>query len=583
MNEKTIKKTVRRTLFMVFIFSIWTSLIVLRLIQLQVIQHQELKNQVEKQNQNKDEIIPQRGTIFDRKGTRLACSVPRASVFYSTVEEESLETQFKKINQLKKILGISAEKTRNIKAQIKTNDPFIYIKRKIEPEKELILTNMSLKGVHMLEESKRFYPHRDLASHVIGRIDFSEKGISGAELRFDSILRGKKGTILNYKDARRKEYSFQILKHAEPGKDLVLSIDETIQYLAAENLKKAVLEAGASWGTIIVSHPPTGEILAMSSFPEGDLNNPLTDIRSLYSNKAIHHVFDPGSTFKIVTFTAAVESNKIPTSQFFDCSQGYIRVANKIFHDHHRYDLLSFPEVIIHSSNVGTIQIGQIVGEKLLYERIKDFGFGKKTGIELPAEQSGILHPIDQWSRLSLASLSIGYEISVTALQLLNTLNIIANNGIQIPFTIIKKGSHPELNESGQDAVPKRVLSEKTALQIKEMLKRVVTEGTGRTAQVNGYEAAGKTGTAQKINPETGGYTSGAHTSVFMGFIPVDHPALSIIIVIDDPKGPYYGSQVSAPVFKKTVSKALRYMGIFPENEATRPIIAAQNSNTGKT
>jgi len=583
MSVKVFKKTTRRTIFMVFLFALWSSVIGYRLVQLQIIQHKELKNQVLKQNQNKDDIIPQRGTIFDRNGNRLACSVPRASVFYSTVEGEPLKKQFRRIDQLRKVLDISAQKARNIKSQIRDDDPFIYIKRKIDPEKESLLKNQDLEGVHMLEESKRFYPHSNLASHVIGRVDFSEEGISGAELRFNSILRGNKGIRLNYKDARRMEYNFKILKPAEPGKEIFLSIDETIQYIASENLKKAVLKHKAAWGTIIISCPRTGEILAMSSFPEKDLNKPLTDIHSLFSNKAIHHVFDPGSTFKVITFSAAIESNKVPYSETFDCSKGYIRVANKTFHDHHKFNLLSFPEVIIHSSNVGTIKIGQLVGEELLYHKIKSFGFGKRTGIELPAEQKGILHPTEKWSQLSLASLSVGYEISVTALQLLNALNIIANQGVQIPFTIIKKGNHPHSIQSEEEFVPKRIISENTALQIKNMLKRVVKEGTGRTAQVKGYETAGKTGTAQKINPDTGRYTSSAHTAVFMGFVPADNPALSMIVVVDDPKGLYYGSQVSAPVFKDTALKVLRYMGIHPEFEFSRPIIAAQNPNTGKT
>ena len=303
---------------MVFLFTLWSSVIAFRLVDLQIINHKELKRQVQRQNQNQDDIIPQRGTIYDRNGNRLACSVPRASVFYSTVAEEPLETQFQRINQLKKILGISWKKVTNIKEQIKDDDPFIYVKRKIEPENEELLRSMDLKGVHMLEESKRFYPHGDLASHLIGRVDFSEKGISGVELEFNSLLRGEKGIMLNYKDARRKEYSFQILKQAEPGKNLILSIDETIQYIAAENLKSAVLDSKAAWGTIIVSSPRTGEILAMSSYPESDLNKPLTDVHMLFSNKAIHHVFDPGSTFKIVTFSAAIESNKIPYSETFD-------------------------------------------------------------------------------------------------------------------------------------------------------------------------------------------------------------------------------------------------------------------------
>ncbi|MFW6140350.1 MAG: peptidoglycan D,D-transpeptidase FtsI family protein [Acidobacteriota bacterium] len=583
MSENAAKKTKRRILFMVFLFTLWSSVIVFRLAELQIINHNELKNQVERQNQNQDDIIPQRGAIYDRNGNKLACSIPRASVFYSTMEEEPLEKQFRRINQLQKILGISTQKAREIKEQIKENDPFIYVKRKIDPKKEDLLKSMNLKGVHMLEESKRLYPHGELASHVIGRVDFSEKGISGVELKFNSLLRGEKGIMLNYKDARRKEYSFQILKQAKPGKDLVLSIDETIQYIAAENLKNAVLDFKAGWGTIVVSSPRSGEILAMSSYPEINLNEPLVDINILFSNKAIHHIFDPGSTFKIVTFSAAIESNKISYSETFDCSKGYIRVANKTFHDHHRYDLLSFPEVIIHSSNVGTIKIGQMLGENLLYEKIKSFGFGKKTGIELPAEQQGILHPVNKWSRLSLPSLSIGYEISVTALQLLNTLNVIANDGIQIPFTIIKKGENPDSIQTKESTTPHRVIAENTALQLKDMLKRVVNEGTGRPAQVMGYKAGGKTGTAQKVDPETGRYTSGAHTSVFMGFIPAENPALSMIIVIDDPKGLYYGSQVSAPVFRETASRVLRYLGIPPEPKHLRPIITAQNADRGET
>lgn len=583
MKLNAVKKTKRRTLFMVFVFILWSSVIAFRLVDLQVINHKELKSQVRRQNQNQDDIIPQRGAIYDRNGNRLACSVPRALVFYSTLPEEPLETQFRRINQLKKILGISWEKVRNIKEQIKDDDPYIVVKRKIDPKNEKRLRSLDLKGVHMQEEPKRFYPHGDLASHVIGRVDFSEKGISGAELEFNSTLRGKKGIMLNYKDARRKEYSFQILKQAEPGKDLILSIDETIQYIASENLKSAVRESKAAWGTIIVSRPRTGEILAMSSCPESDLNQRLTDVNTLTSNKAIHHMFDPGSTFKIVTFSAAIESNKIPYSETFDCSKGYIRVANKTFHDHHRYNLLSFPEVIIHSSNVGTIQIGQMVGESLLYAKIKSFGFGKKTGIELPAEQQGILHPVDKWSRLSLPSLSIGYEISVTALQLLKALNVIANNGVQIPFTILKMGENSDSIQIQNKPSPHRVIEERTALLLKDMLKRVVNEGTGRSAQINGYQAAGKTGTAQKIDPQTGRYTSGAHTSVFMGFVPADNPALSMIIVIDDPKGLYYGGQVSAPVFKKTAVKALRYLRIPPKAEYAQPIITALNATEGET
>ena len=567
-----------RIIILGFFFMIWLVGLTIRLIQLQVFEHPRLKTEVLEQNQNRNTIHPKRGTIYDCMGDILARSLPIQSVFFSPFKGEPSHLQIEKIKKLKKILDLSENELQSIYKRIEKNSSFIWLKRKIDPAKEEKVKELSLSGVYFLEENKRFYPHGKLAAHLLGRVNIDDVGASGVEYKYNSVLEGKKGEHLILRDAKKREYRFETLKEPEAGKDLILTIDETIQYYAEKELERAMRKTEASWGTVIISQPATGEILAMANYPTCDLNNPPPMPLELDRNKAIHHNFEPGSTFKIVTASAALEARKVNLTDSFDCSKGFIRVAGKTIRDHELFGVLSFPEIIIHSSNVGTIQFGQSIGEEIFFETIKAFGFGKKTGIDLPAEEKGIFGPLDNWTQISAASLSIGYEISVTATQLLQAINVVANKGFIISPRVVKK-----ILSSADEAMEKpyrrkRILSEKTALILTSILQNAVRRGTGITARINGYKVAGKTGTAQKFDPSIGGYSSTAHTSSFAGFVPADNPAISIVVVIDEPKGPYTGGEVAAPLFRDIATLVLRYLRIPKQDEHLNTIIAEHRS-----
>lgn len=549
------KKVKKRITILIFFLIIWIASILFRLIQLQIIDHSQLKAEVIDQNQNTEPIFPKRGTIYDRSGSILARSVPRQSVFYTSFKTESSQLQLERIKKLKGILELSERELRTIKTRIEKNDSFIWIKRKIDLAKSDEVEKLNLSGIHLEEESKRFYPQGKLASHLIGKVNIDDVGASGIEYKYDSVLGGERGKRIILRDAKRRKYQFEILKEPIPGKDLILTIDETIQYIAEKELEKAVLKFSAIGGSVIISQPATGEILAMANYPTFNSNSPPSFIR----NRAIHHTFDPGSTFKFITASAAIESSSVSFNEVFDCSEGSFPIAGKTIRDWKKFSLLSFPEVIIHSSNVGTIQVGMRVGEENLYQTIKEFGFGQKTGIDLPGEEKGIFIPLNRWTEISIASLSIGYEISVTAIQMLQAINIIANRGNLISPKLIKKIliSTEETEEIRSET--KRVISEETAFKLAYILQKAVQDGTGKSAQIQDYNVAGKTGTAQKFDPSIKAYSSRSHIASYAGFVYDDDPIFSMIVVIDDPKDQYYGAQVAAPVFQKIGTQILQY------------------------
>ena len=565
MKNQHQRKVRKRISLLALFFMFWLGILAFRLIQLQVIDHTVYKTVVLEQNQNTEPIHPKRGTIYDRSGNILGRSVPRQSVFYTSFKGESHQPQIERIHQLKEILGLSENELQMVKKRIQRDDSFIWIRRKIDSEKSEKVKNLDLTGIYLEEENKRFYPYGKLAAHLIGRVNIDEVGASGIEYRYDSVLGGEKGKRLILRDAKRRKYQFETLKEPVPGKDLYLTIDETIQYIAEKELKKAILEFEAAGGIVIISQPSTGEILAMANYPTFDLNSPPLSIR----NGAIHHTFDPGSTFKMITASAALESKKIDPSDVFDCSAGAISIAGKTIRDHKKFGQLSFPEVIIHSSNVGTIQVGQIVGDKSLFKTIQDFGFGQKTGIDLPAEEKGLFYPLSRWTDISVASLSIGYEISVTAIQMLQAINIIANKGVTTSPTVVRKSFTDIKDIEENPPENRRVLSEESAVKLAYILQRATEEGTGQSAQIKGYKVAGKTGTAQKFDPTIGGYSSSLHMASFVGYILDEKPVLSMIIVIDDPKEEYYGGQVAAPVFKEIATQILDYECL-PVNEKSQ-------------
>jgi cell division protein FtsI (penicillin-binding protein 3) len=567
-----------RIIILGFFFMLWLVGLVIRLIQLQVFEHPRLKTEVLEQNQNRNTIRPKRGTIYDCTGNILARSLPVQSVFFSPYKGEPYRLQLEKIAKLKRVLNLSENELQNIYKRIQKNTSFIWIKRKINPEKEKEVKRLSLGGVYFMEENKRFYPHGKLAAHLLGRVNIDNIGASGIEYKYNSVLAGKEGEHLILRDAKKREYQFETLRKPEVGKDLMLTIDETVQYYAEKELARVMRKARANWGTVIISQPSTGEILAMANYPTADLNNPPPRPLTLDRNKAIHHNFEPGSTFKIVTASAALEARKVNLTDSYDCSKGFIRVAGKTIRDHELFGVLSFPEVIIHSSNVGTIQFGQSIGEEIFFETIKAFGFGQKTGIDLPAEEKGIFRPLDNWTRISPASLSIGYEISVTAAQLLQATNVIANKGFLVRPKVVKKILNSADEATEKPYRRRRIISEKTASKLTSILHQAVQRGTGFTARIKGYKVAGKTGTAQKFDRSIGGYSPDVHISSFAGFVPADNPALSMIVVIDEPQGPYTGGEIAAPLFREVASLVLRYLNVPKQEERQDTIIAEHRS-----
>jgi cell division protein FtsI/penicillin-binding protein 2 len=569
------QKNRNRTLFMAGLFIVWFGILALRLVQLQVLDHAKLKNEVESQHQNIVTISPKRGTIFDRQGSILAASLPCFSLYYSPPENIPADRHYARIRKLSRPLNLSSRELRRIRASIEKKATFIYIKRKMLPPMEEKIRDRLEEGMHLLEESRRSYPRGTLAAHLLGRVNIDGKGQSGVELSYDPLLQGRSGKNLTLRDARRRKYRFDIVEDPVPGEDLYLTIDETIQYLAAHELRATVKEFEADWGTIIVSRPDTGEILALANSPEPNPNRPEQEWRRIDWNNAVRNNIDPGSTFKIITAAAALENGSAGLEDVYDVHLGLRRFGARAIRDHHRYESLDFPGVIIHSSNVGTTLIADQVGPQRLYEMIQAFGLGRRTGIDLPAEERGLLNPLDDWTKYSHNYISVGYEINVTAAQMLQVVNTVANHGVAAPLHVVRPTPELLALSGGSSPQPRRVISEATAATLDNILKRVVTEGTGRPARIPGYIVAGKTGTAQKMDPKTGGYSSKEHMSSFAGYISAGPFMVSIIVVLDNPKGKYYGGDVAAPVFQRVGSRILQILGIPAEPEIEPRLLTA--------
>ncbi len=572
------KRVLKRTIILSFFIFLWFVVLTLRLIQLQVIDHRRFREAVTKQSELEREIVPERGTITDRHGKILARSLPVPSVFFMTSDNESIAEQFARVKSLKRILDLSAKELAGIKARIELADPFIFIKRRVKQEQADQIARLNLKGVHFQEENKRFYPSGRLAAHLLGGVGVDDQGLAGIELKYDAWLAGVKGRSLILKDANQRRYDLEVLEESTPGKDLILTIDEPIQYIAERELERAVREHAAGWGTVVISHPRSGEVLAMASWPTYDPTDYPPSPFERGRNRAIQQNFEPGSMFKIVTAAAALETGVVDFEDTFDCSEGKIRVAGWTISDHKKMGLLRFPEVIVHSSNVGTIKVGQRIGPDQLYQMIQAFGFGEKTGLDLPGEENGIFHSLGKWSRTSLAAHSIGYEISVTAAQILQAMNVLANRGHLVPLRITRETINPSGFDPDGPQTSVRILSENTATALTHrVFEEVVANGTGQAAQIEGFSVAGKTGTARKLDPRLRVYLASRHLASFVGFVPTDRPVLSMVVVIDEPKfSPQYGGQVAAPVFREIARRVLLYLRQAPQSGPAEKLVTAR-------
>jgi cell division protein FtsI (penicillin-binding protein 3) len=538
-------------------------LVSLRLADLMILNHKRLSERAKLQHIKVEDIQVRRGIIFDRRGRELALNLELESLY---CDPKSLNLNNESIRRLASVIE---KEPRVILAKIPADGRFAWVERKLEPGTAERVKNLNIRGLGFIPEAKRFYPKGELASHILGFVGVDNQPLEGVELRYDRYLKTVGGKVFYERDASGRTLSSGIDIEAK-GNNIVLTIDEGLQYVVEKEIDRAMLKWKPAAASVIMMDPFTGEILAIANRPSYDPNNPAKASGSEKRNRAITDCYEPGSTFKIVIGVASLEEKITRPGTLFDVSKGSIEVGGKTIRDVHRYGVLTFREVIQKSSNVGSITIGMRLGKERIYKYAKLLGIGEKTGIDLPGEVSGWIHHPDRWSGTSLGAIPIGQEVAVTPLQVLRAYSSVANGGFLVRPHLVSEIISPngEVLVSFKDKDMKRIISAKTAETFKEILKTVVEEGgTGRSASVDGNEVAGKTGTAQIINPVTKRYSKEKYVSSFVGFVPADSARLAMIVVIYEPKGQIYGGVVAAPVFRDIANQALSYLNIPREDD----------------
>ena len=549
-------------------FLIWSVLLVFRFVHLQIFQYTDLSAKAERQQSRSFEISPQRGTIYDRRGRELAISVTVDSVFAISSE---IADKRQAADMLAQALGL---KRQTILTKLKATRGFLWLKRKVDYAEAASVKALDMRGVYFEKESKRFYPNRELAAHVLGYVGMDDEGLSGLEFAYQKKIGGSPGRVLLRSDARQRSFS-SVEKPPDAGEDLVLTIDQTLQYLAEQELAAQVKRSSALGGTVILMEPHSGDILAMASYPAFNPNHYAKYSSEHWRNRAIVSIYEPGSTFKIFTAATALEERLTKPDDLIDCMNGAIVVGKHRIRDHKPYGVLPVREVVAYSSNVGAVQLGFRIGKERFEKYIRSFGFGAPTAVDLPGEAKGLLRPSSQWPTVTLANIAMGQGIGVTPMQLVTAVSAIANGGYRVKPRIVQRTRSGAVVKVSfePEAARGRILSSRTASELTEMLTGVVKRGTARSSQLEGFSAAGKTGTAQKIDPN-GRYSHSRFIASFVGFAPAERPALAMVVTIDEPRGHYYGGEVAAPVFRNIAEQGLRYLAISPDQELTHTQIA---------
>jgi cell division protein FtsI (penicillin-binding protein 3) len=556
-------------------FICWVILICGRLIWLQVIHYKDYVDRAARQQQRTFEVAPRRGVLYDRNLHELAMTVLADSVYAVPSEISDHEATAAALAKVVHTDPTDRFTTAHqIAARLNASRNFAWIARKLDPPEIARVKTLNLKGVYFQKEFKRFYPNSQLAAQVLGYVGTDDNGLGGMERKFDHDLHGVPGRMLTALDARRHVLDSQE-REPDPGENLVLTIDENIQFMAERALDAALERTHASNGTIVVQDPHTGQILALAIRPTFNPNDFRHATTILLKNHAVSDVYEPGSTFKLVAYSAALDQKVTNPDQPIDCQGGKIELAGRIIHDNQgeHYGVIPVHKALEVSSDVAAVKLALKVGPDKFSQYIHDFGFGARTGVELPAETRGLLRPVRKWSPSSIGSIAIGQEIAVTPVQLVSMVSTIANGGTYMPPHVLIPGRgklHASPFKPGEDMpdpLPPgahRVISEMAAAQMRKMMQGVVLYGSGRPAALNGYSAGGKTGTAQKVDPRTHLYSKTMHIASFVGIAPINNPVIAIAIVIDNPqKGPsYYGTAVSAPVFAELAQDVLEYLGV---------------------
>ena len=568
----------RRAMFVALGLVAWMVIVGARLAQLQISQHDELSARAKNQQLGTVETSPTRGLLLDRQGRELARSVDTASFFADPREIENV------IETARKISSVTNQSKDELITKIReakdANKKFIWLIRRIDLETATKLDALMLDGVYYRKEPKRYYPNDSLAAHVLGFVGTDEIGLGGVEQFYNEKIRGESGRVFYETDARRRAFeSYEVQPH--PGQTVVLTIDQSIQYRTEQALLAAVARSHAKSGTAIVMDPHTGEILALANAPAFDPNQPGKERPEVRTNWGLQNIYEPGSTFKVVAYSAAIDKGLVTPDDKIDCQMGQITVAGRLIHDGHAYGVLTIADALAKSSNVGAIKLGLLVGNDSMYDYAKRLGFGSKTGIDLPGESGGIFRPVSRWQQSSIGSIAIGQEVGVTALQMATAYSVIANGGSWVKPHVVREMRTPDgsiLFQARPELRP--ALKAGTVEKLRGMMEGVTLHGTARKAQIEGYTAAGKTGTAQKIDPKTHTYSATKYIGSFVGFAPVNDPAVVIIVVIDEPQGAYHGGDVAAPVFREIAEQILPDLSVTPDVETkTAPQLIAEDRN----
>jgi len=535
-----------------------------RMFQLQVLKKEQLYRLAAQQRMAEFPLLPKRGVIYDRNGNELAVSLEVDSVYAEPKKVVEVE---RTARELARILQIDSKE---ILEKLRRGRSFEWIKRQISPKEAEAIKALRFPGIHFLKENKRFYPYGPLAAHVVGFVGLDSKGLEGIEFQYNALLNGKPLVWMMERDAigRGIFLSDPPIEKESQSRNIILTLDAHLQRIAEVELEQAVQKWEAKGGMAIIMEPKTGRILAMASSPTFNPNQFLNYRPKAWRNRAITDVFEPGSMFKVFLAAAALEERIVQPSDSFYCENGAYSVYDRTIRDHSPHGWLTFKQILKVSSNIGASKVGEKMGKDRFYRYIREFGFGEKTRVGLPGEANGILHHPRYWSPVSLDTISFGQGISVTGIQLAMALSTIANGGRQMRPYIVEKitDEKGEVIQTFQPEEVKRVLSEETCKTLISLLKATTEKGgTGEQAVPQGYEIAGKTGTAQKVDPILGGYSTEHYMSGFMGLAPLEDPKMVVVVVIDEPRGNNFGGVVAAPVFRAIVEKALPYLNVLPK------------------
>jgi cell division protein FtsI (penicillin-binding protein 3) len=564
MKRKSMNWFKVRIILLSFLLSVCFVLIAGRMFQLQVLKKEQLYKLAAQQHHIQIPLVPKRGTVCDGKNNELAVSVEVDSVYADSRKVEDVETT---VNKLASILQVDRGE---LKQKLKSRRSFEWVQRKISSKEAEQIKALQLPGIHFLKENRRFYPNSQLAAHLVGFVGLDSKGLEGIEYQYDALLNGANHVMTTDRDALGRGIAMGKVpfKKEDPYRNIVLTIDKSIQHITETELGRGVEKWGAKGGMAIAMDPMTGKVLAMASYPTFNPNQFIQYRSKNWRNRAISDMFEPGSLFKTFLAAAALEEQVVRPSDSFFCENGSYTVYDRTIHDTSKHGWLTFQQIIKFSSNIGASKVGEKMGKERYYRYISAFGFGEKTRVGLPGEGKGIVHHPRYWPPVALDTISYGQGVSVTGIQLVTALSAIANGGSLMKPYVVEKivNEKGEVVQCFQPEVVRKVISEETTKKVTALLK-VTTEkgGTGEGAVPEGYEVAGKTGTAQKVDSLLGGYSEDRYMSGFIGFDATEKPRLVLLVVIDEPQGNNYGGVVAAPIFRAIMEKVLPYLHVVPK------------------